>query len=701
MPKGGNGGGGNTGGNTIRGSKRDDVINGTAGADVILAKEGNDLVDAGAGDDSVEGAAGHDTLLGGDGADTLLGGQGDDSLLGGADNDQLNAGQGNDALDGGAGDDTLVSDMLGQDALAGGSGTDTAVLSGASSDYTVTWLGGTAAEISDGAGNVTTVTDIENFEFSDGVFDFNTLANVPTFNLEMASFSAGTGVVEQGAVLSVGAFISADLDPIAAGTQVQTTFYLASAADFGSVLLSQSNTTSNTTDSSSIDPGATFAIPQDLAPGTYYVAAVVDPGDNFVEYDETDNASGWVEITVDPYTPPDVDFAAQAISAEPTWNGDPYDLGDTNGSFDVTVTVASEGTHTGVNGASYQVVLSTDAVFDASDLVLVSDAIGVTPGNSGSESWTINYADIPAGGDYYLGLVVADSFFDYSTYQTVDDVDPADNVMFVPISFVAAPIYGTYGNDLLTGTAGDDEIIALHGNDTLVAGQGYDTVDGGAGIDVLDLSGLTVDASNFGAQIIEDAPGLWQLVQPGLTDGYQLDATGFEEIIGTAGDDEVLLNTSTATIYAGAGNDWIQGWEGAINAEGGTGNDALLGIQTSVTGGAPADTLNGGDGDDVIFGGAGDDNLTGGAGVDQFFFEGSYELGADTVNDFDPFMDEIYIVFETGAALPLLQDVATQTAEGVVLSTGPSGTALLLGVQLADLDDTNVLIVEDGLVPAL
>ena len=694
MAKGGKGGGGNSG-NTIRGSKWDDVLDGTVEADIIDAKSGNDLVRAGGGDDSVDGGEGQDTLQGGEGADTLLGGLGDDQLTGDAGGDLLDAGTGDDFLDGGSGDDTLRADMLGSDTLWGGEGADLAVLAGAASEYTVTWLGGTSAEIVDGAGNVTSVRDIESFEFSDGVVDFGTLADVPTFNLALTSVAAGDGVFEQGELLQVGAFVAADLDPIPAGVQVETVFYFASAPDMGSVLSSQSVGTSHTTDRGSISPGATFSLPMDLEPGTYYVAAVVDPGGAFREYDETDNGPQWLAITVEPFTPPDVDFAAEAIVAAPTWNGAPYDLGQTGGSFDVDVTVANEGTYDRVYGTTYQVVLSRDAVFDAGDTVLVSDAITLAPGSSGSESWSIAYADIPAGGDWYIGLVVADQFLDYASFRQVDDVDPADNALFVPVSFLAAPVYGTYGADLLEGTAYDDRIFALHGNDTLVAGQGHDTVDGGAGIDVIDLSGLAVDAAGFGAQLVEDAPGLWQLVQPGLANGYALDATGFEAVIGTAGDDEVLLGASGATLDMGAGNDWVQGWEGAIDARGGAGNDALIGIQTSLGLAAPNDTLDGGDGDDILFGGAGDDDLTGGAGADQFFFESEYEMGADTIRDFDAALDQIILVYDLGN-LPLLEDLLTEVTGGVLLQTGPGGTVLIEGAVLGDLNSGNVLLEEDG-----
>jgi Ca2+-binding RTX toxin-like protein len=70
-------------------------------------------------------------------------------------------------------------------------------------------------------------------------------------------------------------------------------------------------------------------------------------------------------------------------------------------------------------------------------------------------------------------------------------------------------------------------------------------------------------------------------------------------------------STTASEIIGGAGNDNLLGGTKADTISGGTGNDTLAGA-------AGADVVTGGEGDDSITGGAGIDNLAGGAGNDTF-----------------------------------------------------------------------------------
>jgi len=105
------------------GSGLGERIDGFGDDDVLEGRGGDDLVDGGMGDDRLDGGAGDDTLLGGDGRDRLAGGAGRDALAGGADADALAGGEGDDVLDGGAGDDVLGGGS-GRDVLLGGEGDD-------------------------------------------------------------------------------------------------------------------------------------------------------------------------------------------------------------------------------------------------------------------------------------------------------------------------------------------------------------------------------------------------------------------------------------------------------------------------------------------------------------------------------------------------------------------------------------------------
>jgi Ca2+-binding RTX toxin-like protein len=82
------------------------------------------------------------------------------------------------------------------------------------------------------------------------------------------------------------------------------------------------------------------------------------------------------------------------------------------------------------------------------------------------------------------------------------------------------------------------------------------------------------------------------------------------------------------TAFGRSGNDKLNG---------GDGNDQLYG-------GSGKDRLNGGNGDDLLVGGSGNDRLTGGAGADIFVFDAKLgKKNVDTITDFDPVLDTIYL----------------------------------------------------------
>jgi len=84
---------------------------------------------------------------------------------------------------------------------------------------------------------------------------------------------------------------------------------------------------------------------------------------------------------------------------------------------------------------------------------------------------------------------------------------------------------------------------------------------------------------------------------------------GADWLFGEAGDD---------TLHGRHGNDYLSGGDGEDTLLGGNGKDTLFGDADNdyLDGGYHSDRLRGGDGDDVLLGGAAADALTGGAGLD-------------------------------------------------------------------------------------
>jgi Ca2+-binding RTX toxin-like protein len=176
-------------------------------------------------------------------------------------------------------------------------------------------------------------------------------------------------------------------------------------------------------------------------------------------------------------------------------------------------------------------------------------------------------------------------------------------------------IDGATGSDRLEGGPGDDRIVGgptdpfnTSGNDTIVGGPGHDTLDGGSG-SLTDPDYDRLDYSTEGDPVTVD-----------LTSGEGSDTVrGFEEVLGSPGDDDIKGHSSAYRIDGGPGNDTIDG-QGAREVLGGEGDDVMYARVSA------DETLQGGPGDDRIYddfecscfiGDHNDDVLLGGPGNDR------------------------------------------------------------------------------------
>ncbi|AHX62637.1 DUF4347 domain-containing protein [Aeromonas media] len=283
-------------------------------------------------------------------------------------------------------------------------------------------------------------------------------------------------------------------------------------------------------------------------------------------------------------------------------------------------------------------------------------------------------------------------------------------------------VHGGKGNDKLYAGSGDDWVDAGEGDDEIVGGDGAgnDTYVGGIGIDTVRytsaITGITVDlalGTASGNEIgsdqlseIENIIGgqsgdtLKGTSEANSIDGY----TGSDTLIGGLGNDSYYvdlstdivvenlnegtdtvfstaaaftlsanvdngrINTSGAanltgnslnnTLYAGVGNNVLDGGVGAdtasyayatagvtaslasavAQATGGSGSDTLLNIENltgsnyndSLTGNSAANTLDGGAGNDMLDGGLGNDQLLGGAGNDTYVVDSTLDVISET-----------------------------------------------------------------------
>lgn len=165
---------------------------------------------------------------------------------------------------------------------------------------------------------------------------------------------------------------------------------------------------------------------------------------------------------------------------------------------------------------------------------------------------------------------------------------------------------GTIYDDTFDGRNNDDHLRGYAGNDTLYGGRNEDTVDGGSGDDlVIGDGGLDL-----------------------LIGGQGIDTVSYAY---TAFGPTIDLASQTAD-FRSVGVESILGFENVIGSRG---NDTILGDAgpNVLDGIGGNDNIDGRAGDDVIRGGDGSDTVTGGAGDDRF--EGTLaDLNTDVVTDF-------------------------------------------------------------------
>ncbi len=260
------------------------------------------------------------------------------------------------------------------------------------------------------------------------------------------------------------------------------------------------------------------------------------------------------------------------------------------------------------------------------------------------------------GDDVLTGSAGADLIFGGLGADVISGLGGAD-VIFGDLGNATDSVYIS----LPGASAGDDSIDAGGGDDIVIGGGGDDDIIGGSGADVLLGDGGRVQHSGGVVSAVKDTDlplltGVDTILGNGGSDliyaGHGNDrvdgGADADEIYGETGFDTLFGGSAADQIFGGTENDTIYGlrdpgapaWadnadaagDGADLIEGNAGNDTIAaqGGADLVRGGTGADNISGGDGadrlfgdsdPDVIHGDAGDDEIIGGAGSDQLFGE--------------------------------------------------------------------------------
>jgi Ca2+-binding RTX toxin-like protein len=542
-------------------------VDGTAGNDNMGAgftdaqgdqiTAGNDEIYGGAGNDTISAGAGNDLIVAGDGNDSVDGGAGNDRALGGIGNDDLSGLFGNDTLDGEAGNDVL-SGGEGSDSLTGGDGTDS-INGGAGADQL---FGGAGIDtLTGGDGNDLLFGGTENDTLNGGG-GRDTLDGGDGNDLLRGDVQGNANALTNGS------------------------FEIGRAADFNqnvnaTLLGWQSNTPGNLIESW----------------GQNYGGFTASEGSGFIELDrEMDR----------------VDAIWQDIQTE---SGSSYSLSvdarNRPGSTDSFQVV--------VDGVVVATVTPTQAFvaytysFTASGTTTRIEFRELTAQNNGLGVLLDNVIVQQAGGD--------DSLSGGAGNDTLDGGISNDT------------LDGGIGNDSLIGGTGNDVLTGGAGADTLLGGDGADRLFGGAGDSIIGGEGGT-DADVLlvenGSSIVfgggNNEAGTITLASGGTLTFAEIEQIRFTGLVdGTGGDDVIEIGYTDSegdtvtlgndTIFADAGNDFINSDDG---------NDVIFG-------GSGNDTIDEWDGNDLVYAGAGDDLVELSVGNDTIFLDD----GNDTINVWD------------------------------------------------------------------
>ncbi|KAA1052521.1 calcium-binding protein [Azospirillum argentinense] len=256
-------------------------------------------------------------------------------------------------------------------------------------------------------------------------------------------------------------------------------------------------------------------------------------------------------------------------------------------------------------------------------------------------------------------------------------------------SVTLVEINGAAGDDLLVGSAFDDTLRGDAGDDTLFGGAGNDVLVGGGGDNVL-FGGAGDDRLYVDTQTASlDGGDGNDTVYARYSGGVTLDLSASIELFnGSVGSDTVTaVNASSAVeLIGGDGDDSLTGGVYADSLRGDNGNDWLDGGDGDDTlsggngndwlcGGGGNDTLSGGSGNDTLVGGFGDDSLVGGSGADLFVF--SNGGGNDILRDFNAGQGDLI-----GLAEGQTYTLATDVSGNARIVLGASDTVTLVGVQI-------------------
>jgi len=580
----------------------------------------------GSGDDEITGKLGSNKIEGRAGNDILKGGYGEDELLGGADNDILDGGLGNDKLDGGSGIDEINYSAESESLTLNMQVKDT-------EGWSTAQLNTQEDKIKDVENITGSMSDDEiimdekdnildgfkgNDKLDGGLGDDIINGGLGDDIVYIRDILDGNDTIDGGADSVIGNTLS--FEKI---TSQGVNIDLSTAVDvegFISVNMSDGIATE-------VDKIKGF---KNLIGTSKNDNFIGDSGDNNIEGRNGDDTlnGGLGDDTINGGE------GSDTISYSNTSEKNVVDLVLEIGKVGATEVDKLISIENVTTGSSNDQIFAKDNqsknIFDGGD-------------NIGDE---INYSKYTTGVTVDLSKTTEQtiSLNDKDIIRNIEYVVGTDFNDFITGSSVYNEISTGLGNDTIWGAgAGNDKIRTGEGDDIVYNSDGIDDINTGAGNDTIKISKIAEGGDNIDGSTLIDTIDYSEYssnlnvvnvtlngssistAQVKKIDGTNIvvNIKNIENVVGSAGNDNItgddLVNKIEAglgddtidggagndTIYGEAGNDIIYGKEGKDTIDGGTGND-------TIDGGEGKDTIDGGEGDDHIYYSSGDDIIVGG-----------------------------------------------------------------------------------------
>lgn len=720
----------------VRGSDFNDIINGSGSDNVFYASAGTDIVDGAAGTDTFDASdaigsvtinlAGQ-TASGFGGTSTVknvenaVGGSGNDFITG------TNTPVGNE-LHGNAGNDTFYA-TTGADTIDGGADSDTVVFTGSYDDYDVTWNGATAV-VTDGLGNVTTITNAGTLQFAGGQkvllvgakSDFtsiqagvNAAANGDIVLVAAGTYSETVNVTDRaitiegvGTVNVNGGFVVSD---VMEGSDVLRFANLninASGNAYGINVRSSAIDNAGTVELDGVDIsnakeiGLFYAHPSNgsnpLNPAT--IGAFVIEGSDFANNGQVHTGAkgqghinlfgfnGDLTINGGTFSSP---TSGLGMPIFPNNHGIPVTAAGTPVYAHKAITVT--GIRTGVAGEGGY---AEGGSFSLTGVVVQgnygSDAVSIyhIQGFETAPVLNIDFVDVSAP----WGLVNIDSVGGTVDFSQITGSN-ASGPITTPQGLGTNDVFtGTDGTDMFNGRGGDDVLTGNGGNDVFVGGAGSDSMYGGDGNDIFVYNGAgeandtIVDggADTDGVLFNAAAPGETLNIGPEFSN---IESVSISSSSGAANVDASLYTQNGLNLIGNSSANEITGTNQVDNFVGVIGDDILSGLDGddsfSVFAGQGAAQIDGGDGQDTVL-------YAGGSGVPQWTPTG-WVVDGDT-------LDNVEIVSIGGTVYHLVGNGGFASINDAI-AAAEAGDVILVGDYFSAEDlviDRGISIIGQGMV---